>query len=183
MHLHKTNIHNIDNTAKKTLRGFGILILSLILASCASTTIGDNLYRTSEVGKAKKLLRCRVLASRAIMIRSDESGEKGEAIGFVTGMAASNSKHSAVNIIGGLVGGALGRIAGDKLHELPGVEYTVILSDGEERTLVQNLLKGERMLPPHKLCRLQVSGSYNRVLPADHLPGKVKRPKKVKFSD
>ena len=177
-------MNTILNTfTEKMINTFKItgIVGLLTLVGCASAQVGDNLYRSSEVGRAKKILRCRVLASRQITIRSDEAGDKGEAIGFVTGLAASRSDKPVVNIVGGLVGGVLGRMVGDKLHELPGVEYTVILANGEERTLVQNLLKGERMLPVHKACRLQVSGSYNRVLPADHLPNKVKRPKKVKF--
>lgn len=142
----------------------------------------DNLYRSSEVGRSKILRSCRVLASRQITIRSDHSGEKGESFGFITGLAATHNKNPVVSVIGGLVGGAIGRKISDKLHNLPGVEYTIILSNGQERTLVQNLKKGERMLPPHASCRLQVSGSYNRVLPAGHLPNKVKKPKKVRFS-
>ncbi|MBE8222012.1 MAG: hypothetical protein HAW60_04700 [Bdellovibrionales bacterium] len=96
---------------------------------------------------------------------------------------ATKTKSPVVSIIGGLVGGVIGRKISDKLHNLPGVEYTVILSNGQERTLIQNLEKGERMLPTNTSCRLQVSGSYNRVLPAGHLPKKVKRPKKVRFSN
>ena len=167
-----------------------VLLLSALmlgLSNCASITASDGLYRTSEVGQSKKLLRCRVLASRKITIRSDEAGGKGEVVGFVTGMAAVDTLSPVVNplvsIAGGLAGGIVGRIGGDKLHNLPGVEYTVILEDGEERTLVQNLLKGEKMLPARTSCRLQVSGSYNRVLPAGHLPGAVKRPRKVEFSN
>lgn len=160
-----------------------ISLTSVLLSSCASMEASDNLYRSSEVGRAKVLLSCRVLASRKITIRSDHSGDKGETLGFITGLAASNSRNPVVNIIGGLVGGAVGRKVGDKLHNMPGVEYTVILSSGEERSLVQNLRKGERMLAPKTPCRLQVSGSYNRVLSSGHLPSKVKKPTKVKFSN
>lgn len=157
--------------------------MSVLLASCASMQASDNLYRSSEVGRSKILKSCRVLASRAITIRTDNAGDKGESLGFITGLVASQDKNPAINIVGGLIGGVIGRKISDKLHNLPGVEYTIILSDGEERTLVQNLDKGERMLVARTPCRLQVSGSYNRVFPAGHLPNKVKRPKKVKFSN
>lgn len=164
-----------------------LLVLMLGLSNCASITASDGVYRSSEVGQSKKLLRCRVLASRKIKIRSDEAGGKGEAIGFITGLAAVDSvspfAKPIISIAGGLVGGVIGRIAGDKLHDLPGVEYTVILESGEERTLVQNILEGEKVLSPRTSCRLQVSKTYNRVLPAGHLPNAVKRPKKVKFSN
>ncbi|MBE8163125.1 MAG: hypothetical protein HAW63_03980 [Bdellovibrionaceae bacterium] len=168
---------------KKIYNLFIVGIMFIVLSGCSSMQISDNLYSSSEVGRSKILRSCRVLASRIITIRSDHSGEQGESIGFLTGSLATNNKSPIINIVGGLVGGVIGRKVSDKLHSRKGVEYTVILSNGEERTLVQDLKSGERMLPTHTSCRLQISGSYNRVLPAGHLPNKVKRPKKVKFSN
>ena len=85
--------------------------------------------------------------------------------------------------MGGLLGGAAGRAAGDELQERAGVEYTVLLASGEERQLVQDIQDGETLMQQGEACRLQVSGALNRVLPAAHYPDAVKRPSKTQLSD
>ncbi len=163
-----------------------LLIASLlILAGCASEKASQDLYQDTEIGKTKRILPCTVISAREVAIRDSGSGEKGEAIGFVVGAMATaeESDSPLVRYLGGLLGGAAGRAASDKLGELPGVEYTVLLASGEERQLVQNVLEDESLLRQGDACRLQVSGEFNRVLPATHYPEGVKRPKKTGFSD
>ncbi len=157
----------------------------LILAGCASEKASQDLYQDSEIGKTKRILPCTVISAREVIIRDSQSGEKGEAIGFIVGAVATAEETDSpfVSYIGGLLGGAAGRAASDKLNELPGVEYTVLLASGEERQLVQNVLEDENLLQQGDACRLQVSGELNRVLPATHYPEGVKRPKKTGFSD
>ena len=148
---------------------------------CSSDKASQNLYTTSEVGKAKRIVPCTVISTREVIIRDSKSGEKGEAIGFMVGALATadNSDKPLVRYLGGLVGGAVGRGASDKLHERAGVEYTVLLSNGEERQLIQDIQEGERLLNQGEACRMQTSGQLNRVLPAAHYPAGVTRPKKT----
>lgn len=164
-----------------------ILIAASLLAisACSSDKAGQNLYNTSEVGQAKRILPCTVISTRPVMIRESDSGNKGETIGFITGALATaeNNDSPLVRYIGGLLGGAAGRAASDSLHERTGVEYTVLLGSGEERQLVQDIQQGEDILDQGESCRLQISGSLNRVLPAAHYPDAVSRPKKTGFSD
>ena len=157
----------------------------LMLAACSSDKASQDLYRTSEVGKAKRILPCTVISTRQVMIRESGSGDKGEAIGFIVGALATAEKNDSplVRYIGGLLGGAAGRATSDNLHERPGVEYTVLLASGEERQLIQDIQDDERLLSQGEACRLQVSGELNRVLPAAHYPDAVKRPKKTGFSN
>ncbi len=157
----------------------------LILAGCASEKASQDLYQDTEIGKTKRILPCTVISAREVAIRDSGSGDKGEAIGFIVGALATSeeSDSTLVRYIGGLLGGAAGRAASDKLGELPGVEYTVLLASGEERQLVQNVLDDETLLQQGDACRLQVSGDLNRVLPATHFPDAVKRPKKTGFSN
>ena len=162
-----------------------ILLTAALLTACSSDKASQDLYQSSEVGQARRILPCTVISTRDVMIRESGSGDKGEAIGFIVGALATseNNRNPLVRYIGGLVGGAAGRHASDSLHERPGVEYTVLLADGEERQLIQDIQEGESVLRTGEACRLQVSGSLNRVLPAAHYPDAVKRPTKPRFSD
>jgi outer membrane lipoprotein SlyB len=163
-----------------------VIIASALLASaCSSDKAGQDLYATSEVGQAKRILPCTVISTRAVMIREEGAGNKGEAIGFIAGALATaeNNDSALVRYIGGLVGGAAGRAASDNLSERAGVEYTVLLASGEERQLIQDIQDGEDLLDQGEACRLQVSGSLNRVLPAAHYPDAVSRPRKTGFND
>lgn len=156
----------------------------LLVASCSSDKASQNLYTSREVGKAKRIIPCTVVATRDVVIREANSGNKGEAIGFFVGAVASadnNSNQPLVRYLGGLLGGAIGRSASDKLHERDGVEYTVLLSDGEERQLIQDIREGESILEQGDACRMQASGDLNRILPAGDYPEAVKRPVKTQF--
>ncbi len=158
--------------------------LLLALAGCSSDKAGQDLYQSTEIGQAKRILPCTVVSAREVRIRDRQAGETGESLGFIVGaMAASDNNNSAVTVLGGLVGGAIGRATSDKLRERTGVEYTVILPDGEERQLVQDIQEGEHIMRAGEACRLQVSGKLNRVLPARQYPDAVQRPQKVQLKD
>lgn len=158
--------------------------LMLALAGCSSDKAGQDLYQSTEIGQAKRILPCTVVSAREVRIRDKQSGETGETLGFIVGaMATSEHNNSATTLLGGLVGGALGRATSDKLRERGGVEYTVLLANGEERQLVQDIQDKEEIMQPGTACRLQVSGNLNRVLPARQYPNAVKRPQKVQLQD
>lgn len=169
----------------KQMKVLLIITSLLMIFGCSSDKASQDLYRTGEVGKAKRILPCTVISTRDVMIRESGSGEKGEAIGFIVGALATaeNNDSSLVRYLGGLVGGAAGRKASDSLNERPGVEYTVLLASGEERQLIQDIQDGERLMSQGEACRLQVSGDLNRVLPAAHYPDAVKRPTKTRISE
>ncbi len=166
----------------KTTLFFSALVLAL--AGCSSDKAGQDLYQSSEVGQAKRILPCTVVSAREVRIRDQAAGETGESLGFIVGaMASSNHNNSATTMLGGLIGGMVGRATSDKLHQRGGVEYTVLLSNGEERQLVQDIQDKEEIMQPGTACRLQVSGNLNRVLPARQYPKAVQRPRKVQLED
>lgn len=168
-----------------------LILVTGSLVACSSPKVSDSLYRDSEVGRSKNVVRCRVLEVREVAIREDDAPEKGEAIGAIVGGIAGAILGSKVGggkgralateagAVGGLVaGGAAGRQTADKLSERKGVEYSIILDNGEERTLVQDLLEGDRVVQPGETCRLQIENDgKNRVLPAEHLPEQINAPK------
>ena len=172
----------------------GIAVLSVTaLFACSSPEVSDSLYRDSEVGTSKRVVRCRVLETREVAIRGDDAPEKGEMIGAIAGgligailgsqVGGGKGKELAVQAgvtAGAVAGGAGGRQAADKLSERPGVEYSVILDNGEELTLVQDLLESDRIVQPGDTCRLQIEhDGKSRVLPAEHLPETISAPKKT----
>ncbi len=171
---------------------FGVLFLAAaVLAACSSPKVSDSLYRDSEVGTSKNVVRCRVLETREVAIREDDAPEKGEAIGAILGGIAGAILGSQIGggkgqalameagvVVGAVAGGAGGRQAADKLSERKGIEYSVILDNGEELTLVQDWLEGDRVVQAGETCRLQIANDgKNRVLPAEHLQETIAAPK------
>ncbi len=170
--------------------GLTIPVLALV-AACSSPEVSDTLYRDSEGGTSKQVVRCRVLEVREVAIREDDAPEKGEAIGAIVGGIAGVILGSQIGggkgrdlaseaaVVGGVVaGGAAGRQTADKLSERKGIEYSILLAGGEERTLVQDFLEGDRVVQPGETCRLQIDADgKNRVLPAEHLPETIQAPK------
>jgi len=168
-----------------------VAMIMAALAACSSPEVSDSLYRDSEVGTSKRVVRCRVLEAREVAIRGDDAPEKGEMVGAIVGglvgailgsrVGGGKGRELAVQAgatAGVVAGGAGGRQAADKLSERPGVEYSVILEDGQELTLVQDLLESDRIIQPGDTCRLQIEqDGKNRVLPAEHLPEQINAPK------
>lgn len=168
-----------------------LLVASVSLAACSSPKVSDSLYRDSEVGTSKRVVRCRVLEVREIAIREDDAPEKGEAIGAIVGGIAGVILGSQIGggrgralateagVVAGVVaGGAGGRQTADKMSERKGIEYSVILDNGEELTLVQDFLEGDRVVQQGETCRMQIEhGGKNRVLPAEQLPDQIQAPK------
>ncbi|MBE9553501.1 MAG: hypothetical protein IMF05_08565 [Proteobacteria bacterium] len=172
-------------------RSATLLFLAVSLAACSSPKVSDSLYRDSEVGTSKSVVRCRVLEVREVAIREDDAPEKGEAIGAILGGIAGAIIGSQIGggkgqalateagVLAGVVaGGAGGRQAADKMSERKGLEYSVILDNGEELTLVQDFLEGDRVVQPGDTCRMQIENDgKNRILPAEHLPDQINAPK------
>lgn len=171
--------------------GAALCAAAILTAACSSPKVSDSLYRDSEVGTSKRVVRCRVLEVREVAIREDDAPEKGEAIGAIVGglvgaiigsqIGGGKGQELAVQAgatAGVVAGGAGGRQAADKLSERKGLEYSVILATGEELSLVQDFLEGDRVVQPGETCRLQYENDgKNRVLPAEHLPGQISAPK------
>lgn len=166
---------------------------ALLMSACSSPKTSDSLYADSEAGTSKQVVRCRVLEVREVAIREDNAGDKGETIGAIVGgiagailgsrVGGGSGREAAVKggaIGGAVIAGAAGRQTADKLSERKGLEYSIVLASGEERTLVQDFLEDDRIVQPGETCRLQIANDgRNRVLPAEHLPATISAPKKT----
>ena len=157
----------------------------LLIAGCARDNVGQDIYLSSEVGKAKRILPCTVVSARPVLVKAENAGQKGEAFGFIGGaiLAADNDSSGFVTYIGGLLGAAAGRAVSDTMSERAGVEYTVLLASGEERQLIQDTEEGEVFMKQGDACRLQVSGDFNRVTPAADYPDAVTKPETTQFTE
>lgn len=188
----------IASDSKKLSRGVltGAALVAVLLASaCTSPKVSDSLYRSSEVGTSKRVVRCRVLEVREVAIRDDDSGEKGEGLGGIAGALAGGALGRSVGggagrdlatiggaTVGAVAGGAAGRQVSDKLHTRQGVEYSIILADGTEQTHVQDFLEGDRVVQVGETCRLQIArDGKNRVLPAEQLQDQIQAPKRTQI--
>lgn len=180
---------------RSSLLAGAVLVSAVVVSGCTSPKVSDSLYRSSEVGSSKRIVRCRVLEVREVMIRDDDSGEKGEMIGGLAGGLAGGILGSTVGggagqglatvagaTAGAVGGGAAGRQLSDQMHTRKGVEYSIILADGSEQTHVQDFLEGDRVVQVGETCRLQIEhNGMNRVLPAEHLQDSISAPKKTKI--
>lgn len=180
--------------ARRLMAGAAMVAI-LAAAGCTSPKVSDSLYRSSEVGRSKQVVRCRVLEVREVAIRDDDSGEKGEVVGSlagglggaIAGGTVGGGAGKGLATVGGatagaVAGGAAGRAVSDQLHTRTGIEYSIILADGTEQTHVQDFLDGDRVVHAGESCRLQISyDGKNRVLPAEQLPGAVNAPKTTRI--
>ncbi|HCE1484500.1 TPA: hypothetical protein NGR22_004732 [Vibrio parahaemolyticus] len=172
------------------------------LIGCESISVTESLYASTEVGVSKKVERCRVLEVREVNIRDHSTVEANSAIGTGVGAAAglfggsylgggsgSAWASSGLGLLGGIAGNLAGKKIGESTGTRKGLEYSVLMSSGEERTTVQDFMEGDRIIKPGETCRLQMSydsknRSYTgaaRVLPADHLAEKIQKPKQSTF--
>lgn len=180
--------------ARRLLTGT-VLAAAVVAAGCTSPKVSDSLYRSSEVGTSKRIVRCRVLEVREVLIRDDDSGEKGEGLGAIAGGLTGGILGSTIGggagqdlatvggaVAGTVAGGAAGRQLSDQMHTRKGVEYSIILADGSEQTHVQDFLEGDRVVQVGETCRLQIEqDGKNRVLPAEQLQDSIKAPKKTQI--
>ncbi|AWU95903.1 hypothetical protein DM194_12920 (plasmid) [Azospirillum ramasamyi] len=120
-------------------------------------------------------------------IRGQNTGVGGVVGGTAGGLAMSNVGQGSGNvaaILGGvLVGAAIGAMAEQAASDRVGVEYTITLANGKTITIVQEQAAGDRVFSPSERVMVQANGTYQRVLPADHLPNQIARPQGIKVVD
>ncbi|WP_451983460.1 hypothetical protein [Azospirillum endophyticum] len=155
------------------------------LAGCA--TQGQSRYSFQDVGRASAVEFGTVVASRPVDIRGQNTGVGGVVGGTAGGLAMSNVGRGTGNvaaILGGvLVGAAVGAIAEQAASDRVGIEYTITLANGKTITIVQEQAAGDRVFNPADRVMVQASGTYQRVLSADHLPNQIARPQGIKVVD
>jgi len=169
-------------------------VLLLTLTACASGP-SQTVYSAQEVGVAKMVERCRVLAVRTITIQGDTGPAIGHIVGTVAGGVAGGLLGNEVGdgrgqavatVLGSLatsiVGGMIGDRVGGQMDQRPGLEYSILSTGGREITLAQNSIPGDRIINAGETCRIQTDPyGNNRILPADGFPQRIQPPQTTTF--
>lgn len=160
-------------------------VLALALAGCADPT--QNRYNYKDVGQATSVEFGTVVAKRDVEIIGENTGAGGllgAGAGTAAGAQFGRGTGNLAATLGGLAAGAvIGVLAEQAISDHSGIEYVVTLSNGKTVTIVQNKDEKDQPINPGDRVMVQVSGGYQRVLPANSLPEEIKRPKGIKVVD
>lgn len=156
----------------------------VLLSACEQK--GQNQYDAAEVGKAQRAEFGTVIATREVTIKGENTNigsYAGAAAGGVGGYQFGNGNGQvATTIAGAVVGAIAGHVLEEAIAERKGIEYTITKESGDTVTIVQDYIKDERLFNKGERVLVQTSskeGGFQRVLPADHLPGAIDRPQGV----
>lgn len=162
-----------------------LLSVSLLLSACE--TPSQDVYDYREAGQSVIVEFGTVVDVRPIKIKGPNSG-----VGAVAGGAAGagiganiggGDGRGMATVAGAVVGLAAGALAEQAMQDKVGKEFTIVLQNGKTITVAQYFKKDEPIIQNGERVMVQTSGSYQRVLPAAHLPETIKRPKGIKVVD
>ena len=167
------------------MKKFLCLLAVLVLAGCE--TPSQNVYDYREAGRSVIVQFGTVVDVREVKIKGPNTGA-GAGVGAVAGATAgANVGSGDGQVAGALVGVVAGAVAGamaeQAMQDKVGREFTIVTEKGKTLTIVQYFKKDEPIIKVNERVMVQTSGSYQRVLPADHLPEEIKRPKGIKVVD
>jgi outer membrane lipoprotein SlyB len=161
------------------------IVLATLLTGC--THPGQSRYGYQDVGQAAVVEFGTVLSLRPVDITGQNTGvgaTAGAVSGAIGGSYIGNGGGSLAGMLAGaLVAGVAGHMAEQAISDHSGIEYTIETNHGKTITIVQNYVQGDPSIKTGQRVMIQTSGSYQRVLPAEHMPTKVKRPKKIEVED
>ena len=159
-----------------------VVLTCLSIAGCA--TQGQSRYSYQDVGRASVVEFGTIIAARQVEIKGQNTGAGAAVGGTAAGLAAASGTDSGVAVLGAAVAGAVvGAALEQSMSDRFGLEYIITLANGKTITLVQEQVKGDRIFVPGDRVMVQANGTYQRVLPADHLPTEITRPKDIKVVD
>jgi outer membrane lipoprotein SlyB len=156
-----------------------------LLVACSSP--GQNVYDFKEAGQSVIVHFGTVLDKQPITIKGPNSGVgalTGGAAGAGVGSQIGSGDGTVAAVIGGVVVGAVaGAVAEQAIQNKEGYVYTITTEQGKTMTVPQYYHDDEPVIKVGDRVMIQTSGSYQRVLPASHLPTEIKRPKGIKVVD
>ncbi len=125
----------------KQIFAVAMLALPLMLTSCAPK-LGGSDYSIADVGANSTSLRGSITNIRVVNLVATDANKPGVGAlaggvaGGVTGHVVSNGG-PFTTMAGGLLGAAAGHFAEQALTNQEGFEYTVLLDNGEVKTIAQ----------------------------------------------
>jgi len=160
-------------------------VFLLFLAACE--TPSQNVYDFREAGRSVIVEFATVVDVRPIKIKGEQTGLGAGAGAVAGGIAGSNVGGGDGQAVGAVAGVVVGTVAGamaeQAIQDREGREITVVTEKGKAMTIAQYFKKDEPIIQTGQRVMVQTSGSYQRVLPAEHLPTEIKRPKGIEVVD
>lgn len=145
----------------KTMRLVALLLLSLLLAACASSRSGD-VYTRNQTRQEMLVRTGTVESVREVLMEGTETGTGALAGAAVGGIAGSHIGGGRGQIIGAILGAVAGGIAGSAIEEnvtkKNALEITVRLDGGQLIAVVQER-GGDQFLPGDRVRVLSGNGS------------------------
>lgn len=159
------------------------LALALLLALTACQHQGMDRYSYQDVGKPSQVVWGTVVSHRPVRIEGQNHGVGAVAggLGGALGGAyvGNGGGQLAAMLVGAVAAGIAGQMAEQAVSDYDGIEYTITLSNSETITVTQTAEEANARIKDGDRVMIQSSGTYARVLPAEHLPAKVKKAKKI----
>jgi outer membrane lipoprotein SlyB len=147
------------------------LLLAATLTACAPAS--QNRYGYQDVGQASVIEYGKIIAERPVDITGKNTGigaAAGVTAGGIGGSLIGHGDGSIAGLLAGaIVGGIVGAVAEQALADRQGIEYT-IREKAKTVTIVQNIAKDDKPLRVGDKVMVQISGQYQRVLPATSEP-------------
>ncbi len=163
-----------------------LLLITAQLTACVPNS-SQNQYNAHEVGRNVDMEFGKIIRVREVKIQQENTGI-GATGGMLAGAAAGSTigggDGQAAAIIGGLIIGAIaGGIAEQHLQNQVGYEYLVATKSKKVKKILQNQHKDDVVFQKGDQVMIETSGGFQRVLPMDDLPEKVKKPKGITVTD
>ncbi|BCM24162.1 outer membrane lipoprotein [Methyloradius palustris] len=147
----------------RSVKILAVLMISVLLAACASSNSGD-VYSRDEARKVQTIKMGVVESVRQVKLEGTKSpvGTVGGAVvGGVAGSTIGGGKGSAIAaVIGAIAGGVAGSALEEGVTRKNGLEITVKLDSGALVAIVQ---EADEAFQPGERVRLVESGSTTRV--------------------
>jgi outer membrane lipoprotein SlyB len=166
-------------------RTIATLLALVMLTACAKPN--QNTYGFQDVGQSTSVEFGTVISQREVEITGKNTGMgaiAGGSAGAIAGASMGQGNGSlAAALAGVIIGGIIASQAEQAMQDSQGVEYIITLKSGKTVTIVQYIGKDDKPIRNGARVMVQQNGQYQRVLPANDLPTKVKKPKAIKVED
>jgi outer membrane lipoprotein SlyB len=143
--------------------GLGLIILTALIAGCASSNSGD-VYTREQTRQVQTVKMGVVESVRTVKIEGTKSAVGTVAGAAVGGVAGSSVGHGKGSVVGAVVGAVAGGLAGSAIEEgvtrKDGIEITVKLDSGTMLAIVQ---EADEKFYPGDRVRLLEGGGATRV--------------------
>jgi len=123
---------------------FASLSLVVLLSGCSTNSQTSNSYSGAQTRQAQVVKTGTVTFAKDVKIsnRSGVGGVGGAALGGVAGAGngrSGSNQQAGSAIAGAIIGGIIGQLADSKLNELEGQEIGILLANGVEIAVTQEI--------------------------------------------